>query len=278
MRTTMNKLAAFCTMAFTFICATANANLVLWNKLGSEAEVLNSEVGQDGIIVGSSYAFEPAQHGDGYVRKARADNCVQFPGSVIHNLNRRGTIELWINPKVPNPVPFSYGFFALVGNPQSGPTAPANRGNVYLYWGDGVTGQGFYGGVRFDSACAETPSEPTQFVATVGVPVHAAICWDIDGIDGSGEKVRVYRDGVMIGATSAAWNPEGTELQENFKLGQSPDSQGYDKWISDNIKVWDFAETDFSHRFEENYVPEPAALSLLVGGALAVVRCVRRRL
>jgi transposase-like protein len=127
----------------------------------------------------------------------------------------------------------------------------SGKGNMYLYWGDGVTGTGLYGGVRFDDSLAETPSEPTQFVATVGVPFHAAICWDINGIDSTDEKVRVYRDGVVVGSTTTPWNPGGTDLEDNFKLGMNPDAQGFDKFISDNIIVWNYAKTNFSDRFNE---------------------------
>lgn len=229
-----------------------NAELVLWNKLDSKYTVLNSEVGPDGEISGDDWDFESAQHGFGYVRKSASGNYIQFPASLIHNLNFRGSIELWINPKVSAPVPFQFGFFALVGQPASGPTAPANRGNVYLYWGDTVTGTGLYGGVRFDDALAETPSEPVQFTATVGEPFHTAISWDIDGIDGTSDTVRVYRNGTVVGSTSTAWNPNGTVLEDLFRLGQSPDAGGFDKFISDNIKVWDFAKTDFSDRFNES--------------------------
>jgi len=229
----------------------APGGLVLWNKLGSDYEVLHSQVGENGKIIGTDYAYEPAMHGNGYVRKNTGSNFIQFPGSVLHNLNQRGTIELWITPKAQHPEPYKYGVFALVGHPVTGPTAPNNRGNVYLFWGDGVTGNGLYGAVRFDSAHAVTPSETTQFVATVGMPFHAAIVWDIDGIDGTADKVRVYRDGVVVGSTTASWNPNGTDLEEEFRLGTGPDAQGYDKFISDNIMVWNYAKTDFSGRFDE---------------------------
>lgn len=231
-------------------------HLVLWNKLGSDEEVLNSEVGPPGALIGSQYAYEPGMHGDGYVRKGYSEQeRVEFPASILHNLSHRGTIELWINPKVPNPVPYSYGIFAFVGAAMAEHWSHI-RGNVYLMWGDTVTGQGFFGAIQFDGAQVRTPDEPTQFVATPGVPVHAAICWDIDGIDGTSDTVRVYRDGLVVGVASGLWNPEGTDLQDRFWLGQNADAGAYDKWISDNIKVWDYAKTDFSDRFyEDGLVP-----------------------
>ncbi len=250
----IQKALALGVLMATVISQSVYADLVLWNKLGSESEVLNSEVGANGVLVGTQHAFEPAQFDNGYVRKAKVgEPHVEFPASVIHNLSNQGTIELWINPKTTNPVPFQHGTYALVGALVSGPTAPINRGNVYLFWGDGVTGRGLFGGVRFDDALAETPSEPTQFVATIGEPFHAAISWDIDGIDDTNDRVRVYRDGQIVGSTTTSWNPDGTLLEDRFWLGEGPDSGGFDKFISDNLKVWDFAKTDFSDRFIEGF-------------------------
>jgi hypothetical protein len=159
-------------------------------------------------------------------------------------------VEVWINPKVPNPEPYSYGIFGLVGAPYGG------EGNIVLAWGDTVTRTGVGGAIGFDSSTqAATPNEATQFVATPGVPFHAAMCWDIDGIGGTLETVRVYRDGQLVGSTTAQWNPAGTERRDII-LGFSPDGGGYDKFITDNLILWDYARTDFSDRFNE----APAAI------------------
>lgn len=64
-------------------------NVVLWNKLGSTAEVTNSEVGLDGSIMGNSYAYEPAKFGNGYVRKALW-NWIEFPGQIMTSLAQKG--------------------------------------------------------------------------------------------------------------------------------------------------------------------------------------------
>jgi hypothetical protein len=223
-------------------CADCEAGLVLWNRLGSEDEVAQSAVGANGTIIGSEYAFEPAQLGNGYVRKA-VGGYVQFPASVLDNLHERGAIELWIVPKVSQPAPYEYGVFGLVGGPYGHYGVPPES-NIELIWGDTITGQGMVGMVRFDERRARTPDEPVQFVADVGVPFHAAMAWDIDGIDGTADTIRVYRDGVLVGQTSETWNPNGTEKYDVF-LGYGPDEEGYDKFISDDLRIWDYAKTDF---------------------------------
>ena len=121
-----------------------------------------------------------------------------------------------------------------------------------------MTGLGIQGHVGIDDQGPWTPPEPNQFVAEVGVPFHVAVVWDIDGIDGSSDKVRMYRNGSVVGSTSASWNTVGP-VQDDIILGYGPDGGGYDKFISDNLKIWDYAKTDFSDRFEEGYNNPPVA-------------------
>jgi len=234
----------------------AYGGLVLWNKLGSEEEVENSKYGPGGTITGSSYAFEPAHDGNGYVRKATGDNYVNFPGSILQNLKEMGTVELWVNPKVVKPVPFSYGVFAIVGD------LFGTNSHVYIAWGDGVSGTGFYGTVNFDGTGHQTPFEATQFEAVIGVPFHVSLCWDVNGIEGSANTVRLYRDGELIGTSDATWDAQNTTTNyEGFNLGIGPDGNGYDKFIVDELKVWNFAKTDFTP-FRGTYI----AGDLKVGG------------
>ena len=234
--------------------------LVLWNKMEiQDGTLLHSEVGEDGMLVGTSYALEAAQHGAGYVRKATGMNFVQFPATVLDDLHERGTIELWINPKVPAPVPYQYGIFGFIGTPYHWAFGVPKSGNINLSWGDTVTGSGLMGTVLFDSAhAAHTPAEAAQFVATPFTPFHVAIAWDIAGIDGSNDTVRVYRDNILVGSTTDLWDPSGTEKYDLI-LGYGPDSQGYDKFITDNIKIWNYAKTNFSDRFDEQGNLAPTA-------------------
>ena len=232
--------------AFVDNMITKVTGLVLWNKLGSSEEIQNSEIGLNGTIIGSDYAFETAKYGTGYVRKAIGSNYVSFPQTILQNLKRRGTVELWVNPKVTNPVAFSYGVFPLFGN-----TFGTNS-HVYIAWGDGTSGVGFYGSVNFDGTGHQTEPYESQYVATIGVPFHVAICWDVEGIDGTSNTVRVYRNGTLINTSDATWDAnDTTHNYDGCTLGMGPDSGGYDKYIVDNIKVWNYAKTNFSDRFKE---------------------------
>lgn len=232
----------------------ANADeAVLWNTFDSDQAILSSEIGPGGKIVGSAYAYEHAGFGNGYVRKATGDNYVAFPASLVDLLTHRGTMELWITPKVPNPVAYDSGIFGLIGAPYGWAFLPTDVGKdaIFLVWGDGVTGQGFYGGVNFDGTQVYTDPESVQFSATPGVPVHAALSWDINGIDGTEDTIRTYRDGNIVGRTKDAWNPSG-QNRNMIITGYGPDSNGFDKFIVDNLIIYDFAKSDFSDRFQES--------------------------
>ncbi|MEW6220828.1 MAG: PKD domain-containing protein [Thermodesulfobacteriota bacterium] len=223
--------------------------VVFWNRLGSDAEVTTSAIGARGTIVGSQYAYEPARHGRGYIRKA-VGQYVRFPASILTPLRQRGALALWVTSKVPSPVPYQYGIFGLVGAPYGHYGVPRDA-HIGLYWGDTVTGRGLMGSVFFGGQQATTPPEPEQFVAQVGVPFHVAMAWDINGIDGSADTVRLYRDGALVSSSTGTWDPAG-KVMYDIILGYGPDGGGYDKFISDNLVIWNYAKTDFSDRFRQD--------------------------
>jgi len=64
--------------------------------------------------------------------------------------------------------------------------------------------------------------------------------------------MRIYVDGVMVAANSTAdgWGPSNES--GSFRVATTWDSNfATDRYSVDNIKVWDFARTDFSDRFIE---------------------------
>ena len=242
-------IAAFVVLLTCFFAPVyaQTGNVVLWNKLGSVNEVTHSEIGPNGTISGGSNAFEPAQFGSGYIRKATGNNMVTFPASVFSGVTRRGTIAIWVNPKVSRPQPYQYGIFGLVGCAYCG-----RNNNFTILWGDGVSGNGIWSEVNLGNNVNTNPNGP-QYVATPGKPFHVASVWDINGIDGSTDTLRIYINGVLTGKTSNTWNPNVTPTTD-IQLGFGPDGGGYDKFITDNIVIYDYAKTDFSDRFVENPV------------------------
>ena len=76
--------------------------LVLWNKLGSQTEVENSEFGPDGFFdnLEGQLTFEPGQFGNGvnYPFFESHGNCyskVAFDLSSTNLTTEQGTIEFW---------------------------------------------------------------------------------------------------------------------------------------------------------------------------------------
>jgi cytoskeletal protein RodZ len=62
------------------------------------------------------------------------------------------------------------------------------------------------------------------------------------------DTLRMYRNNKIISKTSDLWGI--TPVGIDFRLGCSPDGGGYDKYISSNIKVWDYAKTSFDDRLD----------------------------
>ena len=106
---------------------------------------------------------------------------------------------------------------------------------------------------------------------SVGTWLHYGFVWDIAGIAGASDTMRLYRDGVMVASTDEAipgiWaGSEEVRVYGHHQFGRLNQSMLY----LDNLKVWDEPLTDFSHRFDEDWVPEPTSLSLLALGALVL--------
>jgi hypothetical protein len=89
--------------------------------------------------------------------------------------------------------------------------------------------------------------------------------WDRAGIDGSSDTVRLYVDGSIVSSTTA--NNWGATAGTRADIAGANDYDIVGQFYVDNLKVWDHAVTDFSHRFDENWgVPEPASAVLIVVG------------
>ena len=271
--------------------AQAPGGLVLWNRLGSQTEIENSEIGLDGTITGGG--FGTGMFGGAYRADFTQDLQASFPKEVV---------------------PFDAGTIEFCGRIEGFTTN--------MYWGpnprfiqllDGVRGQWHVelngnNGVGLGGITAAAG----QFVAGTGgfffpnlVPYeqflgvgqaedfhHYALVWDkngIPGVDNGTRKVVVFLDG-QLDSMGFIGGPDILPIiggQLDLILigdGQAP-TQGTEVALIDNIKIWDFAKIDFSDRFVEGCEPEAVptvsewgviVIALLLLSALTVVQLWRR--
>jgi concanavalin A-like lectin/glucanase superfamily protein len=222
--------------------------LVLWNKLGSTDEVTNSMVGPNLTFSGDvsdQIIFESVQHDNGFRTESRWQG-VEVPPEMLNPV--QGCYEMWFKSQVTRPVAYQYGRLQWLDQ-----SADGAGGTMQLVWDDGTP----YGGVvnqldvKIGDTIFFTPSQLT-FTAEIGRHYHIALVWDVNGIDGTNDTVRVYMDGTLLGASTESYDPIAGNGIGNIGRIQNKTPGWEDcfgKLTFDNLKIWNYAKTDFSDRF-----------------------------
>lgn len=236
---------------------------LLWNKLGSDYEVAHSEIGPAGVW-GGQPMYAPGKFGNAMLHQSAAQNYARF-NSVLSKEDVF-TIEFWLKTayNVPDGIPGD-GLYNL--NP------------YYIISGD-----------DHNTGFAGTVGWKMQFNASVykGWPPYSSLYrWNTfwqadewhhiavvyDSAAGQGQYIKYYFDGVLKPMASAvADNSWQIEQAMDLILGcfTQPDSApiGADAAI-DNVKIYNYAKTDFSDRFTEDGGPNVAPVAK---GQVIVVR------
>ncbi|MBN2275311.1 MAG: T9SS type A sorting domain-containing protein, partial [Bacteroidales bacterium] len=206
---------------------------VLWNTLRSESEVENSIMGPDGIIVGEVSFDSIVKYGNGITpNTGNAGSGIDFPTTTVSPDS--GSIEMWAKfyeiPKA-----FSHGVYGLVN---------AN------HWSHNVLSFTWYNPDLLQFVLCfngTTISAQTYgFTPELNTPVHIACVWDRNGIDGSDDYMRIYiNDNVVAyNSTDNAWGSDNSA--GNFRIATTWDNNfSTNRYSVENIKVWDYARTDF---------------------------------
>jgi VCBS repeat-containing protein len=225
---------------------------ILWNRLGSQEEVQNSEVGAnfqtragvtfvDGVF-GGALATEGGEVGGGGYLTMNPDQF--FPAE-----QTQGTVEVWMEKRIERFTPFGSPLLGIFGNQPYG----GGYDSISAFWSDGFTG---FGGIQFQivdsSGAIHIANDLGWNEIPVGEWVHLGFAWDLNGIDGTEDKLRLYRDGVLVGKNTDTISGINSSAQEVRVLGHHAYSRfGEPTAYLDNLKVWGFAKTDFSDRFVE---------------------------
>jgi len=259
---------------FTFLFAPAavhahSGGVTFWNKLEGGSLGSPSEIGPD------LYFYDPNVDG-------RTDCCdvignVQFvpgkfgnaatlgPGSyfvtarvralVLHDVStvlnpEHGTIAVWYNEKE-RPVGFAHNMYRIFDG-GFGLDSPVSIQRVE----DG----GLRIEVRFGGPVNFLD---TDFEQNLNEWLHIAGVWDRNGIDGTSDTVRLYVNGVQVGAIqSKSWGTGFNSNRADIAGGQDLIEN---KFAIDNLVIYDYAKIDFSDRFHENPVGQTVSTLTVEG-------------
>lgn len=251
----MKKLLLFVLILLT-TCSTAWAAVgsdgcILWNKLSSTAEVEASEIGNNGIILGTLH-YESGKFNNGVRMNSGAPDTdtIEF-GNL--GLQKKGAIEAWVKPLLSSD---NWPDTGLLGGDMILALAATSTNNNRLHFG------------LYDSA-AEDVGYAVGVVhsgtATIAYPndtwdanelIHLAMAWDEDaGFDGD-KTIALYKNGVEIWSVTTALNI--ADALTRSAIGLYFDNQLHtwgapDNMVVDNLKVWDYPKIDFSDRFIEGF-------------------------
>jgi len=201
-------------------------NLILWNKLGSTAEVTNSEIGPNLWEVGTpTYAAGKFDNGFNNVTSAQTNHIKFTPDSAVNTSARKGSCGFWLKVGAggfqPGGRPFSTDYTA--GGTRI--LLYENGGQFVLWIGDSATNK---------TSCTSS-EDPTSWAAD---EEHYIQCvWDRAG---AGDKAEIYIDGVKdssIGSNNA-W--ADADFEGDIILGTVPGYNFYTNCVIDNL--WWFDE------------------------------------
>lgn len=222
-----------------FFYTIEEAGLLVSNTLASPEEIARGLKGVGGTIVGdvnfnhyvnTSYGVTP---NTGYARSG-----VDFPTTIVDP--ERGTVEMWAQ-FYSYPQPYSHGVYGFVNvNHWRVDGIPDNV--MVFAWHNSHSQLNF--GLRFNGN--EYGTSLTNFRPPLFTPVHLACVWDREGIDGTGDYMRIYVDGVLVAVNNSnnGWGNDNTAGA--FRVAAPWDSNfGTDRYTVANLKVWDHAKTDF---------------------------------
>lgn len=233
-----------------------SSNLVLWNKLGSQSEIQNSQVGLGGTF--SAGSFVPGKFGNAYsvnYKQNIGNKTVTFPKEVIPI--DTGTIEFWA--KITGfPSNIEWGarpYFLMITDNES-------SYGIGLNGNDGDGKGGICGVVGRGYTCGtEVYGFPTyEHILGIGKVEdwhHYALVWDKDGISGvldNTKKVVIFLDEKL---NSGQWyDAMGSNTYPVPLTSGQLDLVWKQVWpqgsiAMDNLKIWDYAKIDFSDRFNE---------------------------
>lgn len=262
------------------------SGLIFWNRFEAEGDVLPSEVGPDVMLANRfidswDYAeIVPGKFGNGLWIDRDANDYDSMVGGNFFGTNlqdmaltpQQGTIEFWFTFKYDSSTE-DHAYFFINGSELTGNFDDINLNTFEIMAGwSGWSGNGKYLWFNMDNKADDQPGisvRTPDFSAAPGgkwgfedgTTYHFAYVWDSAGIDATSDTMRMYIDGEVAASGTQAL-PKGS-FDPYMYLGTLPnpysDRTGfYDSvvGVTDNMKIWNYAKTDFADRFVEGVGPQ----------------------
>jgi uncharacterized repeat protein (TIGR02543 family) len=253
---------------------TPGSGLVLWNRLGSTNEVLNSEIGPNGSLNAGRFVDGP--FGKGIELTMQEQMGVTFPPQIVPGPD--GCIEFWakltgFSGTIRQPGGSWPGLIAACD--QTGAQhflltyccndGASNGGITARVAGLGCAGTGVYGYWTYESALKTN---------TVSAWHHYALVWatqGVPGVDNGLRKAAVYVDGKLNSGYWGGGTGSQLAVPTNGLFGLlSHQGTPTGSVAFDNIKIWNYAKTNFSDRMDESggLIQKTLSVSQARGAAL----------
>ncbi|HWY29787.1 MAG TPA: LamG-like jellyroll fold domain-containing protein [Candidatus Acidoferrum sp.] len=235
--------------------------LVLWNTLGSDSAISNSVYGPNLYVykgggfpdVAANQAFVPGVIGTAltigpgnYSIEDRVHNVV------FNNLNQylnpnSGTVDVWYKQNV-DPVPFQNGAIRLFD------------GSYGL--GSGMGLESLQNGLTLDLTFGGTITSISDNISALdGTWINVAGVWNVAGIDGSADKLRLYVNGKVVASTSSATWGGTVGAMADIGGGQDADCAG--QFDLEELLVYNraLASNEVAQLYAAGSAPTPPTIS-----------------
>jgi hypothetical protein len=235
---------------------TNQKGLVLWNRLGAESEVKNSRVGLGGKL--NAGRFVEGRFGKGIELNMQEPFGVTFPAEIVQA--SAGCIEFWAKLiDFPQALP-SGEKPGLVGvsNKESAQGSPF----ISFNGNDGAANGGLCARLGTIGSAGTAQSGSWTYARALGTDAvgdwhHYAFVWNPAGIPGVIDGTRcvaIFVDGRL---NTGSWNgavvpPSPWTLPTGSRLGLlCYQDMPSGRIVFDNLKIWNYAKTDFGDRTDE---------------------------
>lgn len=279
-------------VSVTFSMPAYGQQLLMWNRLESQWNVENSDIGPGFQLTSYKFAdweeaqITPAMFGNGLfdnddIGEGWTNDGGNFFATNVNDMGlslNQGCIEFWFKFKYASST-HNHTYFLGIRNALTDhfpDVYTITNGYVNMGWNGwhyGSFGKRFFAGIgnSFDSTALNIytadfsagPGGHLEF--NDGTIFHFACVWDLNGIDGTTDTLRLYVNGNIEAAGTGTWSTTNG-FDPYLYLGSAPNyGPSWDhyynsvKGVTDNIKIWDYAKTDFSDRFEEGVNSPPVA-------------------